>query len=211
MFSFAAKWHGQARVGFWSDYHDGHPEMVRRAWELVNEADIIVHYNGKSFDMPHLSREFLLAGLDPPAPHKDIDLMLVTRSRFRFVSNKLDNVSAETLGDRKTRHTGFQLWVDCMNDDPKAWALMKRYNMQDVRLTEQYYDRIRPWIPNHPHMGLYAAADVEVCQNCQSDRLESRGYAYTTYGKYRRYRCVDCGKWNRGKRTIGQVETRAAN
>lgn len=60
--SWAAKWHGEKKVYFASDYHDGHSEMVRRAWELLDEADAVVGYNSKAFDMKHLNREFVLEG-----------------------------------------------------------------------------------------------------------------------------------------------------
>src|SRR5690606_13551645 len=67
--SFAAKWHGKKPVEFRSDFHDGHTAMVQRAWELIDEADVVVGYNSKSFDMKHLKREFVLAGMTPPSPH----------------------------------------------------------------------------------------------------------------------------------------------
>ena len=44
--SFAAKWHGERKVLFHSDFHDGHGVMVQSAWDLMDEADVIVHYNG---------------------------------------------------------------------------------------------------------------------------------------------------------------------
>jgi hypothetical protein len=35
-----------------------------------------------------------------------------------------------------------------MADDPKAWALMGRYNRQDVKLLEKLYVALLPWIQN---------------------------------------------------------------
>ena len=92
---FAAKWYGKKKVHFHSDFHDGHEEMVKRAHALMDEAHVIVHYNGKAFDVKHLNREFLRAEMHPPSPHKDIDLLTIARSTFKFPSNKLDAVSRE--------------------------------------------------------------------------------------------------------------------
>ena len=144
-------------------------------WELLNEADAVISYNGISFDMPHLNREFALLGLTPPAPYKNIDLIRTVRKEFNFPSNKLAHV-VDALGvGGKMETGGFDLWVGCMNGDPKAWAKMRKYNLTDVKITEKLYDRIRPWIKGHPHLGMFldAGADGELmaCPNCGSTKL----------------------------------------
>jgi hypothetical protein len=58
MISFAAKWLDNPRVDFYSEFHHGRDAMVRAAFALVDEADAVIHYNGKGFDMKHLNREF---------------------------------------------------------------------------------------------------------------------------------------------------------
>jgi DNA polymerase elongation subunit (family B) len=189
---WAAKWYGDKRVHFMSDYHDGHADMVRGAWEMMNEADIIIHFNGKAFDVKHLHREFILAGLGPPKPHRDIDLLTVVRSRAKFISNKLDNVATELGVGSKVKHPGFELWRRCIDNDPKAWALMKRYNIGDVRLTERVYIALRPWIKNHPHMGLYTGKS-SCCPNCGSDKMVADGTITTPVSEYNALICQDCG------------------
>lgn len=128
MISFAARWYGEKEVIFKSNFHDGHDEMVRACWQLLDECDYLVGYNSANFDGKIMAREFVLAGMAPPSPYKDIDLLRVVRSRFRFVSNKLQNVCDELGLPVKVETGGFQLWVDCMANDAKAWATMKRYN-----------------------------------------------------------------------------------
>lgn len=205
---FAAKWAGKKKVFFKSVYHHSKEEMVQSAWDLMDEADAIVHYNGRAFDIKHLNREFLLAGLTPPSPHKDIDLLTVTRSRFKFVSNKLDHV-AEQLGlGNKLGHSGFQLWVDCMASDPKAWKKMKQYNVQDVALTENLYEILLPWIKNHPNVSLHNGVEEFSCRNCGSTDLQRRGYSYTGSSRFQQYLCKGCGAWNRDtSRDLGTLLT----
>jgi hypothetical protein len=205
---FAAKWHGTRDVEYWSDHHDGHTAMVAAAHRLIDEADAVVGYNSRSFDMKHLRREFVLAGLGPPSPHKDIDLLTVCRDRFRFPSNKLEHVATELGIGHKLKHTGFDLWLRCLRDDPDAWKLMRKYNIQDVRLTERLYDRLLPWVRNHPHHGLYIDDHKPVCQQCGALSLQRRGHTQTTLGRYQRVHCGTCGAWSRGRHADRQMGTR---
>jgi hypothetical protein len=205
---FAAKWVGDKKIHYHSDHHDGHDEMVKRAHELIDQADAVIHYNGKSFDIKHLNREFVLAGMSPPSPHKDIDLLTVARSRFRFASNKLDHV-ASVLGIGSKVHTGgFSLWVGCMKDDPKAWATMKKYNCADVTLTEAVYERLKPWIKNHPNRNLYRPdGDPLGCPTCGApdSALKKRGSYRTMTCTYQRWCCTACGAWQKSTQREAQT------
>lgn len=208
MICFAAKWNDKPRIMFHSEFHDGREEMVSRAHSLLDEADIVVHWNGKSFDVPHLQREFLVFGLKPPSPFKQIDLMKVVKKEFRFPSNKLDYVAQQLLGKAKVSHTGHNLWMQCLQRDPKAWALMKKYNREDVRLTDELYEYLRPWIKGHPHVGLYLGDDVDRCSNCGSEDLERRGFAHTAISTFQQYRCRECGSWSRSGKAVARVDVR---
>ena len=204
--SFAAKWHGKPGVLFYSDHHDSHRKMVKAAHRLLDEADVLVSFNGRKFDSPHMRREFLEAGLAPPSPFREVDLCAVVKSRFRFPSNKLDYVAQHLGLGKKAKHEGHALWVACMQGDEAAWARMRRYNKRDVVITERLYDRLLPWIVNHPHVGLYSGEDC--CQRCGSVEFQRRGYAYTPLGVFAQLRCKKCGSWSRGAKKIDGVGTR---
>lgn len=215
MISFAAKWHGKPKVLFHSEYHDGFEQMVAAAHDLVNEADALVGWNSARFDHTHMRREFLLAGLEPPSPVIQIDLMRTAKREFRFTSNKLEHVSRQLGLAGKVQHQGHTLWRDCL--DPgvdaavkaAAWAKMRKYNIGDVVLTEQVYDLLRPWVSNHPHLGLFDTEGDETCQRCGSNELLKRGFAYTTLSSYQRYRCGGCGSWSRGGQALVTKKIRA--
>ena len=196
---WAAKWYGEREVIFGKDLITIH--------QMIDEADVVIHYNGKKFDMPTLNKEFLLHDMTPPAPYKQIDLLRVVRSQFRFPSNKLDYV-AQRLGlGKKVKHEGHELWVKCMAGDPVAWKKMERYNKQDVVLLEKVYDKLLPWIKSHPNHNLYD--DVEhACPSCGSDKLHRRGNARTIGGVYQRYQCIDCGSWSQGTKSSKSVQVK---
>lgn len=196
---WAAKWDGTDEVMFDSIYHSTTKQMLKRVHKLLDEADVVVHYNGSKFDIPTLNKEFLLYGLKPPAPYKQEDLLKTMRKQFKFPSNKLDYV-ARALGlSGKTKHTGHELWINCMNMDPKSWEIMEAYNKNDVVILEQVYQRIKPWVKGHANHSVHAG-DL-VCTNCGSTSYQRRGYAVSAAGKYARYQCKTCGAWFRSNKT----------
>lgn len=202
---FAAKWLGDDDITFVSEHgtKGAHKRMIRRAHALLSEADALVHYNGNSFDVPTLNKEFLQYGMRPPSPAANIDLLRVMRKTFRFPSNKLAFI-AKSLGiGGKLPHCGPAMWLQCMEGDADAWAAMEAYNRQDVVVLEDVYFRLLPWIQDHPHTGVRSDSP-EACPNCGGTHLQARGWAYTRLSKYRRFQCTDCGTWTRGsKRELG--------
>lgn len=190
---YAAKWLGQEEVYFDSIMENSRRNVIRGIYGLIDSADVIVHYNGSKFDMPTLNKEFLLEGLTPPSPYKQVDLLSVARKQFRFPSNKLDYV-AQALGLGKKHETRFTLWVECMKKNPKAWEVMKAYNINDVVVLEQVYNKFLPWIKTHPNHGIYSETSL-VCPKCGGTHYQSRGWSYTISGKYKRYQCKSCGGW----------------
>ncbi len=197
---YSAKWYGEKEIYFDSIQQSSRKEMLKGIHSLLDEADVLVHYNGNSFDIPCLNKEFVLAKMAPPSPSKSIDLLKVVRSNFRFVSNKLDYVASK-LGLGKKNDTNFQLWVDCMHGKKAAWATMRAYNIQDTLLLERLYERLKPWIRNHPNSNIYSGERIG-CPTCGSKSLQPRGYSYTKAGKYQRSRCRDCGSWSRSTKGV---------
>jgi uncharacterized protein YprB with RNaseH-like and TPR domain len=147
MLCFGAKWLGEKRVTFKSVHHDGKKAMLEELHKMMDEADILVGWNSAAFDHKHINREFVENGFAPPSPTKDLDLMSVVKSNFQFPSNKLDYVAQKLGVGAKVKHSGFELWIGCMEDNKKSWVEMKRYQIQDVELLDKLYDVLLPWFP----------------------------------------------------------------
>lgn len=194
------KWLGERDTHFVSEWEDTAQGMLNHLHTVMDDADVIVTYNGNRFDLPTLNKEFLLFGFKPPAPYKSVDLYPTVKRRFRFASNKLDHVAQQLKLGQKVSHSGFQMWIDVMNGVSEAQEEMKTYNIHDVVLLEKVYGKILPWIPNHPNHSHHSG--THVCPNCSSTKLQSRGYATTAAGKYQRYQCQDCGKWSRSAKVF---------
>lgn len=188
-----AKWYGDPQMYFAATW-DGHKTMLKQLHKLVNEADVVVHYNGLKFDMPHINREFLEHGFTPPSPYKQVDLFQVMRRTFRFESNKMGYIT-DRLDLGQKGGTDFTLWKRVMAKDPDAYLEMQTYNQQDVVLLEELYTKLRPWIEKHPNYGAFN--DTQCCPKCGSTSFQRRGTAVTNIARYVRYQCKSCGGWFR--------------
>lgn len=205
---FGARWYGQKKVIFKSVHHDGKTEMLKALHELMDQADVLVGWNSKGFDHKHVNREFIENGFTPPSPTKDLDLMTVVKSRFRFPSNKLDYVAQKLGVGAKVQHTGFDLWVKCMAGNDKAWSTMRKYQIQDVDLLVDLYEILKPWMgTQHPNTALHDGKP-DGCIVCGSSDIIVKGRAYTSTGSYARYVCKTCGKWQRGRQTEATTDYR---
>lgn len=197
---WSAKWHGDDKVMFDSVHRSKPQDMLDRVHALLDEADVVIHYNGKKFDIPTLNKEFAIHGMQPPAPYRQVDLCEMAKRQFRFPSNKLEYVALAlgcTPKVTKRKFQGHELWVGCMANNPEAWAEMKTYNVGDVITLEEVYNKMLPWIKGHPNHGLYDVHDDPICTHCGSDDLQRRGYSRTATNMFARYQCQSCGSWMR--------------
>jgi len=217
---YAAKWHGEDDIIFKSLFHDTKKDMLQSIWSLMDEADAVVHYNGKKFDVPILNKEFVLNGMTPASPVHEIDLLNVVKSNFRFMSNKLDFVAQQLGIGGKVSHKGFSLWEDCMTalNIPRdtltpeliqSWENMKTYNIQDTVLLEDLYLKLLPWIKGHPNQALWLPrGEDKVCPNCGSTNLSFKSYKRTKVMGYKQYHCKDCGSYPRERYADDQFKKR---
>lgn len=196
---WAAKWLGGDKVMF-DSVNSGMEPMLKGIYALLDEADVVVHYNGNKFDIPTLNKEFVQNGMLPPSPYQNIDLLHVTRKRFRFPSNKLDYVAQALELGGKHKHRGIALWIGCMAGDKECWNEMETYNVQDVWLLERVYYRLLPWITNHPNYAVFNHSDC--CPNCGSTDGVKRGFSHTHNSKYQRFKCKSCGTWYRSRKPL---------
>jgi hypothetical protein len=195
---WSAKWCGEDEI-LWDWELDGKKRMIRRVHKLMSEADIIVTYNGLKFDIPQLNNEFIKYGLDPIRPNKHIDLLRTAKAQFRLASNKLSFVAEYLKLGRKVQHKGFALWTGCLAGNREDWDKMVEYNQGDVTLLEAVYNRLRPWVKNHPD--IRPGERGEHCRHCGSEHVIGRGNRHTLEFEIHRLQCKDCGGWSDGAKT----------
>jgi uncharacterized protein YprB with RNaseH-like and TPR domain len=166
-------------------------------WKDMDAADIIIGHNGDKFDIPTIKTRFATFGMRPPSPFQTIDTLRIARNNFKFKSNKLDDLGRDLGIGRKMAHTGFHLWLGCMQGDLKSWQVMKRYNKRDVLLLEELYYKFLPWARVHPNVNHNA----DNCIRCGSDRVRNEGFRFTNLRKKNQRHCLNCGGWFEGSAT----------
>ena len=208
---FGYRWNDGKKAKWVSEYNRKTGElsenkaMLEHAYRLYEEADIVVTYNGDSFDHKHLNAAWAKIGLTPPAPSQSIDLFKAVKKNFKFPSNKLAYVADVLIGDTKVQNGGHTLWRQCLdpyvdaNTRRRAWATMSRYCRQDVDLLVPLHEKLLPWLPASVNVSVMEGPQtVPVCGKCNSKNLNRGGFAYTSTRAYQRYVCKDCGAWSKG-------------
>jgi len=208
--SFAFKWLHE-KTPLIVDERDGHEAMIRQAWTLLSDADVIVTYNGFKFDVPRLQDAFRDYRLGPPAPFKHVDLIKSNRAQFDLPYRRLDYLAGRVLNASKDK-TDIDLWFACMAGDAKAWDRMRAYNAKDVVLTEQLYLELLPWLVDQPHMGmLIDDGEGHRCAFCGTVVTEEMRWAKPARAfvrSYTLYRCSHCLGWNRSTLLRGTAQFR---
>jgi len=205
--SYAAKWLDEKKIHYDDTSGRGAKKvrddrkLMQGLWDLLDEADIVVGQNHKKFDLRKINARFIEHGLSPPSPYRTIDTTVEARRYFGFTSKKLEWMSKHLTDTPKDAHKefpGFELWTECLADNPRAWKQMRLYNIRDVEATEKVYLKMRGWI-HHPSVATYIEDKDPRCLTCGSKSLKCEGYSRTQQGKFRQYSCKDCGKWGRGR------------
>jgi hypothetical protein len=206
--SWSAKWLDGKKV-FYEDLRGKvkkrcDKSLLKGLWKLLDEADIVLHQNGKKFDIPKINARFVINGFKPTSHYRQLDLRDIVKKNFGFTSGKLEYIT-HTLNKKykKQKHykfAGHDLWTECLKDNLQAWREMEKYNKYDVLALEESYKILRAW-DNTINFQVYHESNENKC-DCGSFVVHKRGFRYTTVGKYQNYQCQTCGKNWQGKHNL---------
>lgn len=162
--SYAAQWADESKV-YYRDTGGRGVKKVRddsillpEIWKLLDEARYIVAQNGNSFDVKKINWRLSIAGFRPYSPIRIYDTLLASRRLFKATSHKLAWLSEHQTATPKSKHKkfpGIELWLECLKDNPEAWAEMRKYNIQDIRATKKLWQAQLPWVRNRAMLGTY--------------------------------------------------------
>lgn len=182
--------------------------FVQSLRDLLHAADIAVAHNGKKFDDKMSMRFILKNNIDPPSPFFQVDTLQVARSKFKFPGNSLNDLAEYLELGQKESITYKDLEDDFMSGNPKKTTikLMKMYNNKDVELLEKLYDKLLPYIPNHPNMARLSNT-FDACPQCGAEghNIGREKFRPTKLGLYMQYRCKVCKKYFQSTKPVDRL------
>lgn len=196
--SCAWQWYGEdsiQAISVSAKDHTDDKRVVQRMHEVLSKADVLCGHNGDAFDLKKFNARAIFYGLEPIPPKPSIDTLKEARKHFKFSSNRLDYLG-QYLGLGKKMDTPKGLWMDVLKGKSKAIKTMVEYNKKDVVLLRRVYEKLKPFMRNHPNRNLFS--QEECCPTCSSENYQSRGYRLTRTTRRRQYQCQDCGSWFTG-------------
>lgn len=206
--SWAAKWLDKKKIHYQDLRNEKKPttdkSILKGIWELIDEADVIVGQNHKSFDLKKLNARFILNGFKPPAPYQTIDTLRLARKVFGFTSNKLAYTS-ENLNEKykkleHKKYPGQEMWTECLKGNLDAWKHMEKYNKYDVLALEELYKKLIAW-DSPVNFNVYNENNENKC-SCGAFVVKKWGFGYTKTKKVQRWICDSCGKYHYGKTNL---------
>lgn len=104
--------------------------VLRKMWDVLDDADIIVAHNA-TFDRGWIEGRFMDLGWKQPSKYY-VYCTYQTLHGLNGVSKKLDYLSQKLIGTEKVKHEGLPLWVGCQNGDVESFEKMEAYNIGDI-------------------------------------------------------------------------------
>ncbi len=162
--TIAYKWENESKVNYltWDKDQDD-AAMLKKFMVVANEADELVAHYGDRFDLPWFKTRCLIHDLPHLPDYKTVDTKAWASKHYYFNSNKLDYIG-QVLGVGCKIHTDYNLWKDIvLKKCPIALAKMVKYNIQDVKLLERVYHKIKFCAKPKTHQGVCAGNDRWSC------------------------------------------------
>ena len=171
--------------------------MLQKFIQVANQADEMVGHNGDRFDLAWIRTRCLFHRVPMFPTYKTIDTLKISRSKFKFNSNRL-NYIADFLGYGQKIKTDFSLWKNILlENDKTAMEKMIKYCKKDVVLLERVFKALRAHIEPKTHYGVVFGHDRGTCPECGSDDIISNGSRILASGvKKIRYQCNTCHKYH---------------
>lgn len=194
------KWYGQKRIYVPSvvDYPNWRTDLtdsrrlLRDFTAVYEQADMAVSFNGKMFDRKWLNGKLwhYKMPLLPPIP--EVDLYQFAKTHLNASRKSLQNLARVGQFDSAKEAVGGFEWLKASTGHLPSIKHVIKHCREDIAVTEEMYDRARPYIRQHPRVGTR-----EECRACGANDFEKRGKALTVnLGPRIRLRCKECGSWD---------------
>jgi len=140
----------------WEKHRSDDSMIVADILACLEEADVLIAYNGVDFDMAMLRTRALIAGLPPVNPKKIIDPVIIARKQLRLHSNRLDAV-AQALGTEFDKTpVDFKIWLEAsMDGSSTAMDYITEHCIADVYVLEEVAYKMRHYVKQIDAIGSW--------------------------------------------------------
>jgi transposase-like protein len=192
------KWEGEKSVHTltWNKSQDD-KQLLKKFIKILDSADEIIGHNSDRFDIRWLRGRALYHGIPMIPKYTQTDTMKMAKGGLNLNSYKLDYIARYLGVGAKTKHSGWDMWVNIMNKDAKALKEMVTYCENDVIILEKVYNKLKTYAkPNTHHAHLRGAAKYS-CPDCGSHKVHLNKTRTTASGIIKReMQCQEtsCGR-----------------
>lgn len=180
----------QRQFDDWTPRRTKEKKLMWKIHELMDQADVVIGYNAKKFDVKQINARFMIFNIPEPRYLVLDPLNMITRSA-RFPSHKLEDVAEYLKIGRKMETGGKYLWKRCIEGDMSAWKKMEEYCMNDVVLVKKVFERLRQWDKTTFNYAFYTR-DNMACKKCGCKDLKGRGRKFYRTGYRADLECRRC-------------------
>jgi predicted PolB exonuclease-like 3'-5' exonuclease len=203
------KWEDENKVNTleWDKGDDR--KLIESFIKVLDVADDIIAHNGDGFDLPWIRGRAIKHGIPMRWDYPITDTLKMARKRagkgFKFQSNRLDYI-AKYLGVGRKIKSDMQWWKDitfpCFLPElfpmtktyDKAMDNMTKYCEMDVKVLQDVYHTLTPYVEHKHHAAIILGGNVWDCPRCGSDDVYKRGVTVSKMGiRRKRMSCNDCG------------------
>jgi DNA polymerase elongation subunit (family B) len=190
------KWQGSDKVHHLTWDKGDDTTMMDKFYKVIEDADEVVTHNGDKFDIKWIRTRFLLHGYSSMPELKSIDTLKISRSKFKFQSNRLDAIGKQLGFGGKKDTGGIQLWHDIIQrNSRKAMNDMVAYCKRDVELLEKVFLKLEGFAKPKTHLAVFSGGDKADCPYCGSEHIGIKERTVSSAGQIKcRMYCFDCVK-----------------
>lgn len=195
------KWYGEKEThcisvhdfkGWEKHIWDGR-KILKAFLKVYESADMVVTYNGKMFDQKWINGKLWSYGMEllPPVPH--VDLYQIAKVTLNASRKSLKNLAYVGGFKEAKEEVAWSEWMKAISCHLPSLRAVVKHCRADLKVTEEMYTRLRPYVRQHPKV---AGPASEPCPVCAGTHFHRRG-RYISTMKTERFRaqCQGCGHW----------------
>lgn len=167
--------------------------VVDKAWDLLNEADIVIGQNSQTFDVRILNARFWHYGMGATSEFDQEDTKRNAKRVFGLPSYKLKFMLKYRGLPQKMDSGGIGTW-DRTIEEGKDWNKMGVYCRNDVEVLPPLDDSMESFIKRKTIANLYTRK-LNHCPTatCMSKDIRKEGLSLLKTGSKQKWGCKVCG------------------